>query len=236
MVRKALVLLSGGIDSPVAAWLVARDGVEIAVLHMDNRPFTNDQEFGKVKALVEVLRDRTGQGVRLYTAPHGMTVQTTIGRIANPRYQCVLCRRMMFRTGEALAREIGAEVLVTGESLGQVASQTLKNMAVEEEAVNIPILRPLLGLDKTEIMEMARDIGTFDISTSPGLCCTLAPHKPSVKASLKTIKAEEERMDIPGIMERVLDGLRVEEATSGGGGGFGDRKDRREGGVNVVSR
>jgi thiamine biosynthesis protein ThiI len=110
--------------------------------------------------------------------------------------QCVLCRRMMFRVAERLARRVDAQFLVTGESLGQVASQTLANLNVEERATSLPILRPLIGFDKVEIERIAKSIGTYGISTMPGLCCTMAPKKPSTYARHQDASHEEGNVDI----------------------------------------
>lgn len=189
---KIVVLMSGGIDSPVAAYLLAQNH-EVILFHMDNRPFTDDRERGKVEKLVKKLREAAGKEMALYTAPHGAVSQAAFAKACTSRYQCVLCKRMMLRTAQALAKKLGADAIGTGESLGQVASQTLQNMYVEESVVDIPVLRPLLGLDKTEIMEIAREIGTYEISVLPAGGCTAVPSKPSVKAELEKILEEEEK-------------------------------------------
>ena len=201
---RIVVLMSGGIDSPVAAHLLSKEN-EVFLLHMDNRPFTDDREIEKVKLLARNVRSSFGKNIPLYVAPGGYASQTETGGKCLPRYQCVLCRRMMLRFAEAFAKRIGAEAIGTGESLGQVASQTLQNMAVEEEAVSMPVLRPLLGLDKTEIIEIAREVGTYDISAMPSVCCTLAPSKPSVRAEMEAIIEEENKLDIPCIIEKLLE-------------------------------
>jgi len=175
---KGLVLLSGGIDSPVAAYMMARQGVDIILVHFDNRPFTSDAEVDKAKKLMEQLDRAAGRKLGKVLVPHG-TTQTEVAKNCRSNMQCVLCRRTMFRVAERLARRYGAGAIITGESMGQVASQTLANILVEERATALPVLRPLIGLDKVEIERIAKEIGTYEISTLPGLCCTIAPKKPS---------------------------------------------------------
>jgi len=111
---------------------------------------------------------------------------------------------MMLRISERIAEKENADAILTGESLGQVASQTLRNIKVEEEAVNLPIIRPLIGLDKVEIIDIAKEIGTYDISISPGLCCTIAPKKPATHANLSDIKIQEEKMNIDSLIEDAI--------------------------------
>ena len=200
---KAVLLLSGGIDSPVAGHMMLAQGHELILLHMDNRPFTDDREHEKVKRLALGLNEAAGRPLKFYIAKHG-EAQAGFAKNTNRHYHCILCRRMMLRVAEELAQKEGACAIVTGESLGQVASQTLTNIKVEEQAVGIPILRPLIGLDKVEIMDMARDLGCYEISTSPGLCCTIVPNKPSTKARLDNILEEEAKIDIEAMVEQEL--------------------------------
>ena len=160
---KAVSLLSGGIDSPVASYLISRAGADVVLLHMDNSPYCNEQAMKNVMAIAEQLEKHTGKRFPLYVAPHGPS-QTAIRDSCDRNYQCVMCKRAMHRTAGEFAKIVGADMIVMGDSLGQVASQTLKNIRAENTGMSIPIVRPLIGLDKTEIMEVAREIGTFDIS------------------------------------------------------------------------
>lgn len=187
-------MISGGIDSPVAGYLVASQGVELGAVHMDNRPFTDDREVEKAHALIARLREVTGQTIPLFELEHGPN-QIQFARNLDRKHQCLFCRRMMWRSAQAFAMEQGYTALVTGESLGQVASQTLSNIATQVEALEIPILRPLLGLDKTEIMIIAREIETLEISERPGLCCTIVPERPAVVSDPVYVAAQEATLD-----------------------------------------
>jgi thiamine biosynthesis protein ThiI len=205
---KVVSLLSGGIDSPVSTHLLLRKGVEVVAVHYDNQPFTDEKMLNKTKELIDRLEELSGKRMKKYIVPHGPS-QTVIARSAHRRYQCVLCRRMMFRIGERIAEMEGAEAIATGESLGQVASQTLPNIRTEEQAVNIPVLRPLIGLDKVEIERIAKEIGTYEASIGPGLCCTIVPEKPSTKARIKAVMEEESKIDIEDLVEKALKGAEV---------------------------
>ena len=202
---KVVSLISGGIDSPVSTYLMLRQGADVIVVHYDNQPFTDDKHLKKCLKLIGRLEERSGKKMKKYIVQHGPS-QAAIAKNSNRRYQCVMCRRMMFRIAERVAQMEGAEALVTGESLGQVASQTLTNIRAEEQAVSLPILRPLIGLDKVEIERTAKEIGTYDISISPGLCCTIVPNKPSTNARLKVILEEESKFDIDSLVEDAIKG------------------------------
>ena len=197
---KMISLVSGGIDSPVATYLMLRQGVEIIALHLDNRPFTDDKEVGKANALMEHIERTCNSKIKRYLVSHREN-QIAFASTCNRHQQCVLCRRMMLRVGEKIAEMTGASALVTGESLGQVASQTIENINVENQSVTIPILRPLIGMDKVEIIDIAKEIGTYEISIRPGICCTIVPKKPSTRSDLVRILAEEERIDIDSLLD-----------------------------------
>lgn len=185
-----------------------KQGADVIIVHYDNQPFTDDKQLNKSLDLMGRLEEHSGQKMKKYVVPHGPS-QAAIAKNAHRRYQCVMCRRMMFRIAERIAEKEGASALVTGESLGQVASQTLTNIRTEEQAVNIPILRPLIGLDKVEIERIAKEIGTFDISISPGLCCTIVPNKPATQARLKAIIEEESKLDMDSLVEQAIKGAEV---------------------------
>lgn len=192
---RAIVLLSGGIDSPVAAYLIGRQGMELVLAHFDNRPFTSDDEVEKAVELMRRLDEALSRKNAKLLIPHGKA-QAEFARRCARNMECVLCRRMMFRVAERLATRYGAKAIVTGESLGQVASQTLANIYVEERATSLPVLRPLIGFDKVEIERIAKQIGTYEISTRPGLCCTIAPKRPATYARVANALGEEAKVDL----------------------------------------
>jgi tRNA uracil 4-sulfurtransferase len=200
---RGVMLMSGGIDSPVALHLMLRQGHEMLAVHMDNRPFTDDSPLEKVRDHLEILRALYGQPIPLYLLPHGPT-QITLMRNTDRHVGCVLCRRFMWRSASRIAEREGASFLVTGEALGQVASQTLSNMRSATAAVDLPIVRPLIGFDKQEIEGMARELGTYGISTRPGLCCQAVPDKPATRSSLLQIQSAESVLDVDGIVEDVV--------------------------------
>jgi thiamine biosynthesis protein ThiI len=202
---RGVALVSGGIDSPVAAYLMGRQGVELVLVHFDNRPFTSDQEVEKAIALMRKIDEAVARKSRKLLVPHGKA-QTEFARCCRRNMECVLCRRMMLRVSERVARRHGGDFLVTGESLGQVASQTLANIAVEDRATSLPVLRPLIGYDKVEIENIGKRIGTYELSTLPGLCCTIAPKKPSTYSQLAIATAEEQKVDLEGLAEAEFQG------------------------------
>ena len=201
---KVVALLSGGIDSAVAIYLMMKQGVNTVAINMDNRPFTDEKQTNKAVKLVEQLSKIFNKRIKMYVVPFGETIQVPLARNCNSHLQCVLCRRMMLRISERIAEKENADAILTGESLGQVASQTLRNIKVEEQAVDLPIIRPLIGLDKVEIIDIAKKIGTYDISIAPGLCCTIAPKKPATHANLSDIQIQEEKMNIDSLIEDAI--------------------------------
>jgi len=202
---RGIVLLSGGIDSPVAAYLMGRQGLDLVLAHFDNRPFTSDKEVEKAVGLMKRLDAALGTNSTKLLVPHGKA-QEELSRTCRRNMQCVLCRRMMFRVADRLARKLDAQFIVTGESLGQVASQTLANMNVEERATSLPILRPLIGFDKVEIERVAKSIGTYEISIMPGLCCTVAPKRPATYARGEDAEHEEAKLQVERLADEEADG------------------------------
>jgi tRNA uracil 4-sulfurtransferase len=197
---RGVMLMSGGIDSPVGLYFMLRQGHQMTAVHMDNRPFTDETPLEKVTDHLKVLSDRFGQKIPLYVLPHGPT-QIALMRNTDRHVGCVLCRRFMWRSAEKVAETEGATFLVTGEALGQVASQTLSNMRSATSSVALPIVRPLIGFDKQEIEAVAREIGTYGISTRPGLCCQAVPDKPATRSGLVQILREEERIDVDAMID-----------------------------------
>jgi thiamine biosynthesis protein ThiI len=197
---RGVMLMSGGIDSPVALNYLLRQGHELLAVHLDNRPFTDDSPLGKVVDHLTLLRERYHRPIPMYVLPHGPT-QVNLMRNTDRHVGCVLCRRFMWRSAEKIAEREGATFLATGEALGQVASQTLSNMRTATASVKLPIVRPLIGFDKHEIEAVAKEIGTYEISTRPGVCCQAVPDKPATRSNLVQILQEEERIDVEQIID-----------------------------------
>jgi thiamine biosynthesis protein ThiI len=205
---KLVSLISGGIDSPVAAYLMLRRGVDLVAVHMDNRPFTDEKNLNKTLRLIRHLQNLTQRPIRTYVVPHGPN-HIAFARNCERHLHCLFCRRMMYRIAERIAQKEGADGILTGESLGQVASQTLQNLMVENQVIRVPVVRPLIGLDKVEIIEIARKIGTYEISTLPSLCCTIVPKKPSTAARASDLHDEEQKIDLGALIEKSLGGMYV---------------------------
>ena len=208
-----LALLSGGIDSPVAAWRMMRRGCEVVFIHFHGAPYQDRTSRDKATELVRLLTQRQFRS-RLHLVPFGEIQRQIVTHVPRP-YRVVLYRRMMLRIAEAVAATTGARALVTGESLGQVASQTLSNLTVAEEATTLLVLRPLIGMDKAEISAQAQHIGTFDISIQPDQdCCQLfVPRHPATRSTLGDIHAAERVLDIAAMVRLALDSLSVQEFT-----------------------
>jgi thiamine biosynthesis protein ThiI len=202
---RGIVLLSGGIDSPVAGYLMGKQGLDLVLVHFDNRPFTSDNEVEKAISLMKQLDNALGKESLRLLVPHGKA-QAEFAKCCRRNMECVLCRRMMLRVAEKLAKKHDAGFIVTGESLGQVASQTLANINVEERSTSLPVLRPLIGFDKVEIERIAKSIGTYDISIRPGLCCTIAPKKPSTYSKIADAIDEETKVDIEKLADDEFQG------------------------------
>jgi thiamine biosynthesis protein ThiI len=206
MSGRAVVLMSGGIDSPVAAYRMMRRGLRCHFVHFSGMPLTGPESVYKAYALVRGL-DRFQGGSRLFVIPFGKAQQRLASSGAD-RLQIVAQRRLMLKTGEALARRLGGGTLVTGDSLGQVSSQTLTNLAALDDAVSLPILRPLIGWDKTEIMAEARRIGTLQISELPDQdCCTLlTPRRVETRAKIDDLRRIEGRLDAGDLADELAAG------------------------------
>jgi tRNA uracil 4-sulfurtransferase len=203
-------LLSGGIDSPVAAWRMMKRGCRVVFVHFHSVPYLPPTSQEKTRALVERLTAWQYDST-LLLVPFG-EIQREVVLTVPPAARVVIYRRLMVRIAEALARKHGAVALTTGESLGQVASQTLSNIARIDEAATMPILRPLIGMDKLEITEAARELGTFEISIEPDAdCCTLfVPKHPATRMSEHEVAAVEARLEIPRLVAAGSDGASVE--------------------------
>lgn len=201
---RAVVLLSGGIDSPVASYRMMRRGLRCDFIHFSGMPHTGPESIYKAYGLVNRL-DRHQGGSRLWVVPLGKAQQQLVAA-GSGRLQVVAQRRVMLKVARELARRRGAEALVTGDSLGQVSSQTLHNITVLDDAVDLPILRPLIGWDKTEIMREARGLGTLEISELPDEdCCTLlTPRFAATRAGLSGLRELERRVDVDEMVDQLV--------------------------------
>jgi thiamine biosynthesis protein ThiI len=204
-----LSLLSGGIDSPVAAYRLMKRGCRVDFVHFHSYPFLDRTSQQKARQLAQHLTQHQ-YAARLFLVPFGEVQQRIVGAVPSA-YRVVLYRRYMLRIATALAQQTGAEALITGESLGQVASQTLQNLRVIEAASTLPMLRPLIGMDKAEIMHEAAQIGTFEVSIQPDQdCCTLfVPRHPATRTRLADIEAVEQALETPALVQMALDGVQT---------------------------
>lgn len=200
---RALLLLSGGIDSPVAGYMIAKRGVEINALYFHTYPFTSERANEKVLQLKGILEEYCGK-IKLYSL-NMLEIHKAIREFCREEETTILARRFMMRIAEKIAQDNKMDMLITGESLGQVASQTMGSMAVIEDAVGMPILKPLVGLDKSEIIERAREIGTYETSILPydDCCSVFAPKHPLINPKLQNIKRSESKLNVQGLIEEV---------------------------------
>lgn len=200
---KLVSLVSSGIDSPVATYLLSKYAEEIILVHADNRPYTDDREIEKFLTLAKYLKNLLPSKLTALLIPHGQALQAYKTHCDN-KYTCVICKRMMLRYAEAIAEKENADAIIMGDSLGQVASQTLKNLRVVEQGVSIPILRPLIGFDKEETIQIAKKIGTFDLSIAPAEGCSAVPLKPSTQARLERLMAEEQKINVTALIQYAI--------------------------------
>jgi len=204
---KGLLLLSGGIDSPVAGWMALKRGIELEALHFHSPPFTGEGTLNKVEDLCRLLAAYSG-GITLHLAPF-TEVQKEILLKCPEEMLITLMRRIMFRVAEILAKRKNIPVVFTGESLGQVASQTLENLAAVNEVISLPVLRPLIGFDKEEIVNVAQKIGTYAVSIRPfDDCCTLfVPRHPVTRPLLRELQKAEEMLPLEELIAGCVDNI-----------------------------
>ena len=192
---KLVSLLSSGIDSPVATYLLLKKADEIILVHADNRPFTDNREVENFIKIAKHLKKQSKTKIKAYIVPHGPSLEA-YRHNSNKRFTCVFCKRMLLRYAEKIAEKEGAEAIIMGDSLGQVASQTLQNIRTIEDAINMPILRPLIGFDKEDVIKIAKEIGTYELSILPSDGCKAVPDKPATMAKIEQIREEESRIPI----------------------------------------
>ncbi len=203
--EKFVSLISGGIDSPVAAWMIFSKGYTPIFVFFDNYPFTGETTKQRVVNSVEKLKEcMLSAQAKLYIIPHGEDLADIL-RNCPRNLTCILCRRMMYRLAREIAEMENADVLVTGEIIGEHASQTLRNLCVAGTAVeDVGILRPLLCFDKYEVENLGRKIGTFSTSTSSALCCSAPPKEPRTQARMDEVIKAEQRLDLAYMVQRNL--------------------------------
>ncbi len=203
---KVIALVSGGIDSPVAAWLMMKRGCTIVPVFFDCEPYLGDTGRQRAEAVVRALAVWAGRPLDFAVVHHGASL-SEFKKLA-PRMTCVLCKRMMYRIAASIAKEENAHGIVTGESIGQVASQTTQNLLAIDEAANVPVYRPLIGLDKTENIKLARRIGTYRLSTAGDSAgCTAAHRHPTTNANQEELKRYEAELPTRELSDEELRSL-----------------------------
>ncbi|MGE5679190.1 MAG: tRNA uracil 4-sulfurtransferase ThiI [Pseudomonadota bacterium] len=206
---KGMLLLSGGIDSPVAGYMMAKRGLELSCIYYHSHPYTSERARDKVVELARRLSEYTGP-IRLYIVPF-TKIQMDIIEKCREDELTIIMRRFMMKLAELAALKEGAKALVTGESLGQVASQTLESILVTNSELVLPVFRPLIGMDKVDIMDISRNIDTYETSILPYEdCCTIfVPKHPKTRPRLAEIKKSEESLDFEGLMKDALENAEV---------------------------
>ena len=206
---KAMILISGGIDSPVAAWMMAKRGVQLKAIHFASPPYTSPRAEQKVHELLEKVSLYSGN-IELITVPF-TEIQENIKNKCPEEFFTIIMRRMMMQIAQKLAIDYDCKALITGESLGQVASQTMHAIACTQEPLTMPVFRPLIGMDKDEIVSISRKINTFDISIQPYEdCCTVfTPKHPKTKPILKYVKQAEAGVDFKPLIDECIKNVKV---------------------------
>src|SRR6059058_6700098 len=210
MARKGILLLSGSFDSPVAGRLMSRQGLGLVAAHFSLEPITDDAAAVKARTLCGLLEIGSLYVVRVGEA------FAEVAHAANRRFYFILTKRLMMRLADAIGDREEAEVLVTGENLGQVSSQTLASLRAIDAIARRPVLRPLIGFDKQEIVDRAKSIHTYEVSKGPEICDLLGPPRPSTHARLDQILAEETKLDVPGLVSSCLSRLVPEKFKADG--------------------
>ena len=206
---QATLLLSGGIDSPVAGWMIARRGVQINAVHFHSYPYTSDRAKEKV---LDLARKLSGSccGIKVFVVPF-TEIQMQIHEKCPDEYTTLIMRRYMMRIAERIARKEGCQALITGESIGQVASQTMEALGTTDQVTDMPVFRPLIGFDKSDIIDIARKIDTLEISNLPYEdCCTVfTPRHPATRPKIEKILQGESLLDTEELICRAIDGAEM---------------------------
>ncbi len=199
---KAVLLLSGGFDSPVAGYLMQEKGIGIVAVHFSGEPFTNNEPEEKSRKIAALL------GFKKFIAvPFGKHLAEISSKCTH-KYYYIISRRMMLKVAEKIAEQEDCKYIITGENIGQVGSQTLSNICVIDNAVQMPILRPILCSNKMDTIALAKKIGTHDISVGPEMCSVLGPKNPATSSSVNIIESEEKKMDVDSIVDDCIKNLK----------------------------
>ncbi len=201
---RGLVLLSGGFDSAVAAHLVQQQRADLVGVHFSQEKFVGKQSIEKARRIAKHLKLK-----KLFLVDISEILKQFVENCEN-RYYFVFMKRLFFRIAEAVAKKERCDFLVTGENLGQVSSQTLSNIAVIAQAIQLPVIRPLLGMEKTEIIALARQIGTHEISCGPELCDFLGPSKPATRSTIEELEREERKIRLEKLVQNALQKIGTE--------------------------
>lgn len=202
---KGLLLLSGGFDSPVAGILMRKKNVKISAIHFSGKPFIDEVTEEKAKNLAKLI-----QCDKIVIFPLGK-IQAEVVKKCRHKLYYIITKRIMFRIAETFAKENGYDFLITGDNLGQVGSQTLKNLALINSTVKINIIQPLLTFDKQEIINLAKELGTYEASVGPEMCCALGPKHPATAAKSDLVEREEARLDIGNLIKDAFQNIEAEE-------------------------
>ena len=200
---KLVSLISSGIDSPVATFLMSKNADEIILIHGDITPFTDEREKENFLDLARHLIKICKCKIQVYLTPHGKSLSAFKQKCDN-KFTCVFCKRMLLRYAEVMAKKNNYDAIIMGDSLGQVASQTLQNIKTIEQAVQIPVLRPLIGFDKQEVVKIAKEIGTYELSIKSSMGCSAVPNKPSTQSKLEKIMKEEKLLDVKELVKKAI--------------------------------
>ena len=206
---KGLLMISGGIDSPVAGYMMAKRGMKLDAIHFHSYPYTSEMAKEKVIELAKAVSGYTG-GLRLYIVSFTQ-IQEAIHEHCKEEYMITLMRRFMMKISETIAKNNKLQAIITGESLGQVASQTIESITSSNSVVSIPVLRPLIAFDKIDIIEISEKIGTYDTSILPYEdCCTVfLPKHPLIKPNLEKVKIEEGKLDVENLIKDAISTLEI---------------------------
>jgi thiamine biosynthesis protein ThiI len=211
-VEKTIHLLSSGIDSPVAGYLLIQAGIEPIFLFFDANPYNTERTKQVAIKLASKLATIAGHSFKMYIAPHGgtMSAMKAAWTEAEQKYSCLFCKRIYYRIAVEIAKLDGAQAISTGEIIGEQASQTIDNMTLIQDAIGtFLIVRPLLTMDKQQVIDIARNIGTLEISNESKDPCQLAPKFPITHGRIETYKKIEEKIDVPALLQKVMYNLEI---------------------------